>query len=424
MKNTLFDIHNADARNVADYIYGELITTSITSPPYFDMKDYGADDQIGFGQSYHQYLEDLKIVFSSIYKVTKNDGTLWIIIDTFKDKNGVVLLPFDLASKLKEIGWMLQDIIIWKKDKTVPWSSAGFVQRKFEYILFFSKSKNFKYHRDRVRIYDTKHLKKWWVRYPERYNPKGKALDEVWEFSIPTQGSWGDKYIRHFCPLPTDMIGNIIQLTTDEGDIVLDPFSGSGSVLVQAAYMKRKYVGFEINTKYIQMFKTYRQKTLASGTKKYEQLQADTSKQDDFENIILKLRCLKYARVLYNKTGKLFDTNPIKYIVVDDLGYSQETNKLKKVRYSIIYNHNLICSNEFISILHGMSTVTPLSKFGIEPVIELKSHVEDIHGGKSLYGYTSSNTNNTIGEVNIGAIPPKAHILSHIKVAVVESDFE
>lgn len=145
MKNRLFDVHNIDARKIADYIKDEVITTSITSPPYFDMKDYGLENQIGFGQTYQQYLEDLKSVFSSIYSITKNDGTLWIIIDTFKDKNGVVLLPFDLASKLKEIGWMIQDIIIWKKDKTVPWSSRGFVQRKFEYILFFSKSNNYKY---------------------------------------------------------------------------------------------------------------------------------------------------------------------------------------------------------------------------------------------------------------------------------------
>jgi DNA modification methylase len=424
MKNTLFDIHNADARNIADYIHGELVTTSITSPPYFDMKDYGSENQIGFGQTYQQYLEDLKGVFLNIHNVTKNDGTLWIIIDTFKDKNGVVLLPFDLASKLKEIGWMLQDIIVWKKDKTVPWSSTGFVQRKFEYILFFSKSNNFKYYRDRVRIYDTNHLKKWWVRYPERYNPKGKTLDEVWEFSIPTQGSWGDKYIRHFCPLPTDMIGNIIQLTTDESDIVLDPFSGSGSVLVQSAYMKRKYVGFELNPKYIEMFKNYLKKTLANGTRKYELLQSDTSNQGDFEKIILILRCLKYARVLYNKIGKLFETNPIDHIVVEDIGYSEERYKLKKVLYSVVYKHNLISSDKFTSTLHGIISVPPLSKFGIEPIIELKNNMENIHSSRALYGYTSSNTHNTIGKVKMGAIPPKALILSHIKVAVVESDFE
>jgi DNA modification methylase len=424
MKNTLFDIHNADARNIADYIHGEVITTTITSPPYFDMKDYGAENQIGFGQTYRQYLEDVKRVFSSIYKITKNDGTLWIIIDTFKDKNGVILLPFDLASKLKEIGWMLQDIIIWKKDKTVPWSSTGFVQRKFEYILFFSKSNIFKYHRDRVRIYDTKHLKKWWVRYPERYNPKGKALDEVWEFPIPTQGSWGDKYVKHFCPLPTDMIGNIIQLATDEGDVVLDPFSGSGSVLVQTAYMKRKYVGFELNPKYIQMFRSYLQNTIASGTKKYDLLQSDTSSQDDFENIILKLRCLKYARVLYNKIGKLFDINPINNIFVEDLGNSQERQKLKKVQYSVIYNHDIISSDEFISTLHGIVSVPPFSKFGIEPVLKLKSSLKDIHTNKPLYGYTASNTNYTIGKVKRDAIPSATVILSHIKVAVVESDFE
>lgn len=424
MKNILFDIHNVDARNIAAYIHEEVIASTITSPPYFDMKDYDADNQIGFGQTYHQYLEDLKKVFSSIYNITKDDGTLWIIIDTFKDKNGVVLLPFDLASKLKEIGWILQDIIIWKKDKTVPWSSVGFVQRKFEYILFFSKSNNFKYHRDRVRIYDTKHLKKWWVKYPERYNPKGKALDEVWEFSIPTQGSWGDKYIRHFCPLPTDMIGNIIQLATNEGDVVLDPFSGSGSVLAQAVYMKRKYIGFELNPKYIEMFKNYLKRTVISGKKKYLSLQLDATNQDDFEDIIIKLRCLKYARVLYNKTGKLFDTNPIQYIVVEDIGLSKEKYKLKKVLYCIIYKNNLINRQEFISKLNNLISVPPLSKFGIEPVIKLKNSLNKIDITKTLYGYTNTNTHYTIGKMKIDTIPKTARVLSPIKVAVVESDFE
>ena len=188
------------------------IQTTITSPPYFDMKDYGVEGQIGFGQKYEEYLNDLKSIFNYVFDYTKEDGTLWIIIDTFKRDNAVVTLPFDLVQKLKEVGWLLQEIIIWKKDKTVPWSSNGFMQRKFEYILFFSKYSSYKANKDNVRIYDTSQLKRWWVKYPERYNPKGKALDEIWEFPIPVQGSWGNEYIRHFCPLPKEMVATMISI--------------------------------------------------------------------------------------------------------------------------------------------------------------------------------------------------------------------
>lgn len=77
----------------------------------------------------------------------------------FKRDHAVVTLPFDLVQKLNSVGWKLQEIIIWKKDKTVPWSSKGFMQRKFEYVLFFSKQNNYKTNKDQVRIYDTQQLK-------------------------------------------------------------------------------------------------------------------------------------------------------------------------------------------------------------------------------------------------------------------------
>lgn len=122
-------ISNSDARKIADLKIKE-ITTTITSPPYFDMKDYGSKNQIGFGQTYKQYLDDLQKVFKNIYESTKDCGTLWIVIDTFKSEGKVVPLPFDLAAKLSEIGWLLQDVIIWKKDKTVPWLGKRFCSEK------------------------------------------------------------------------------------------------------------------------------------------------------------------------------------------------------------------------------------------------------------------------------------------------------
>ncbi len=154
-RNILNRVYNIDSRQILESIsQNSEIQTTITSPPYFDMKDYGSENQVGYGQKYEDYLNDLQNIFGQILRITKDDGTLWIVIDTFKRNNQVVSLPFDLANKLKDIGWFLQDIIIWKKDKTVPWSTNGFMQRKFEYILFFSKNIKYKSNKDKVRIFD------------------------------------------------------------------------------------------------------------------------------------------------------------------------------------------------------------------------------------------------------------------------------
>lgn len=220
----------------------------------------------------------------------------------------------------------------------MPWSRQGQTKNKFEYILLFSKSKKFKYYGDRVRIYNTKFLKKWWIRYPERYNPKGKALDEVWNYGIPIQGSWGNGYVKHFCPLPTDMIGNMIQLTSDEDDVILDPFAGTGSVLVQAAYMNRKYVGSELNREYINMFHNYFEKTFVKGSKNYELLKTGKYDQESFEKIILNLRALKYAKVIRYKLNK--DLKSILQLIHVKISKDlpKEKHKLIKVNYDILIN--------------------------------------------------------------------------------------
>ena len=416
---TINKIINEDSRYILEHLPNEkIVTTTITSPPYFDMKDYGHEDQIGFGQSYNDYLKDLQNAFKQIHTITKDDGTLWIIIDTFKKDGQVIPLPFDLSAKLTESGWLLQDIIIWKKDKTVPWSANGFVQRKFEYILFFSKSKKFNYYKDRVRIYDTSHLKKWWVKYPERYNPKGKALDEVWEYPIPIQGSWGKKYIKHFCPLPTDMVGNMIQLTSNENEIIFDPFSGSGSVLSQASFMKRQYLGFELNSSYIEMFKNYLEKMNSKGQKKYE-LFTENKNQYEFEEIIINLRALKYAKVLLARIKKLIGKNDI-LIKVDILGESSIKHKIRKVQYSIIGETN---REELNTLFDEIKIKPPLSKFGIEPHIEYFSNLVDI-SDTLLYAYTETNTHCTLGQIDIKKLSKKVKILSSIKVELNENDYD
>src|SRR5262249_915450 len=151
-----------------------------------------------FGQSYEQYLNDLKDVFGTIHARTKSAGSLWVVTDTLKPDGEMRLLPFDLAYKLKEVGWKLQDIIIWNKDKTLSWSHQGKLRNIFEYVAFFSKTDRFNYFLNGIRNIDE--LREWWVRYPERYSPNGKAPTRTWNIPIPRQGSWGNNWVRHFCP--------------------------------------------------------------------------------------------------------------------------------------------------------------------------------------------------------------------------------
>jgi DNA modification methylase len=414
-KDILNKIHNLDSRLILNIIPKSIkVQTTITSPPYFDMKDYGAENQVGYGQNYDDYLDDLKNIFENVFKITKDDGTLWIIIDTLKRNNQVVTLPFDLANTLKKVGWIFQDIIIWKKDKTVPWSTNGFMQRKFEYILFFSKSATYKNNKDRVRLFDTTQLKKWWVKYPERYNPKGKALDEIWEFPIPVQGSWGDEYIRHFCPLPKEMVATMIQISTDENDVVLDPFAGSGTVLSQSAYMRRKYIGFELNSEYIEMFNAYLKKTFIDSRKEYE-LSEQNKDQNLFEEQILNLRALKFARVLLNHIEKETNKNDLK-IYVSIIGKSIQKNKSILVENIIIGQVDKI---EMSSLIKAIIAKRPLSKYGIEPKFEFVEKI--MLDTKKYFGYSRTNSYSYIKDMDINS--NKTKVISNIKVDLNEKDY-
>lgn len=407
-------VYNGDSRCLLEILpEGVQVQTTITSPPYFDMKDYGVEGQVGFGQKYEEYLEDLKEIFAQIYTVTKDDGTLWIVIDTFKRDHAVVTLPFDLVQKLNSVGWKLQEIIIWKKDKTVPWSSKGFMQRKFEYVLFFSKQNNYKTNKDQVRIYDTQQLKKWWVKYPERYNPKGKALDEIWEFPIPVQGSWGTEYIRHFCPLPKEMVATMISISTDEEDVVFDPFAGSGAVMSQSAYMKRTYLGIEINPQYINMFEAYLKSTIESGKKEYYSYM-NTMDQVAFETIIQNLRALKYGRILLNNIEKDYGINDLKIYV--QRTESSISSKIK-VEYTFIGRQ---LDDEFYRMISTYTNRPPLSKYGIIPTFKCGIDLSMLN--IEIYMYSKTNSHSYLRDCNY--MDSKVKIISPIKVDLYEKDFE
>lgn len=412
-------VHPINAKEL-DTIIGKrkLINVTITSPPYFNLKDYGVKGQIGYGQKYREeYIPDLKTVFDKVYKVTEDNGSLWVIIDAFRKGKEVVPLPFDFAEAIKPIGWTLKEVIIWEKDRTVPWAHHGQMRSLFEYILVFAKSEEFKFRIDRVRSFEN--LKQWWVKYPERYNPKGKLPGSIWNYDIPTQGSWGNGILRHFCPLPEAMIERILTITTDEKDVVLDPFAGSGTVLLQADAMKRKFMGFELNETYIKMFESIHAATKKEKRKEYEAGSEARNRQKKFERLIYDLRALKYARMIYKEIGKTCSTHPIRVYVNTISRRAKGKDKLMEVEYHLLLPDTLN-ANDAGNLLNEVSVKAPLSKYGIVP--QFRYHRDSaafaqLLNRRNLYLYTKTNTYNTQGKYD-GEFGKQDVIVSPLKVEV------
>lgn len=422
-KDLYNSVHVGDSRILAVSLPDESINLTVTSPPYFDLKDYGPKGQIGFGQNYEEYLEDLKKLFAEVHRATKPDGSLWLVVDTFRRDQEVFPLPFDIAAKLKTCGWSLRDIIIWKKERTVPWVAPGTTRKIFEYILVLTKgTASFKY--DPTKYRQTTDLKRWWVRYPERYNPKGKAPEEIWSYDIPTQGSWGTSYVSHFCPLPSELVARIIQLTTVKGDVVLDPFSGSGTVPTVSRLLDRTYVGFELNSKYVEMFKKHLANELQKKAQHALDFAVDTA-QEDFEKTIVSLRILKYGRLLLRK---LKDVLPNEHLQV--FAYSTSKKPEKKFKYYsaeyVIFLRQKKLNAVARSAIEAIIDIAPLSKFGIQPEITFinsRTEFTEKRQKQKYFSYTHFNSHRHAGALKFDEVgSSKNQLFSPIELSVEEPD--
>ena len=372
-KSDLFKFHLKDARDLTKVIHSNIVDVTITSPPYGSLKNYGDfEGQIGYKQKYEEeYLTDLQNIFKDIFDVTKDTGSLWIIVNTFKERGKFRLLPFNLTNRLEEVGWKLRDIIIWDKTKTLPWSRKGQLRNTFEYILFLTKTKKFKYYIKKIKKFE---FQEWWIKYPERYNPQGKTPTNIWIFPIPTQGSWSNGYIRHFCPFPSELVERILLLTTDEGDVVLDPFAGSGIVLAQAECMRRKYVGFDLKKEYIQMFrKDIRPEMKFWWSQRRQHIEALEEGRGTLEDTIKKLRQVKFPKtvikeLLRQKPAWAHDGFPVNTVFAISNRSPTKTNnerhKFMKETLYLVFEHE-IDKGQVITDLNEILRRPPLSKYGI-----------------------------------------------------------
>ena len=265
----------------------------VTSPPYYGLRDYGGEDnQIGQEQSPEQYIETMVDVFRKVRDVLTDDGTLWLNIGDsyynyrkdgcipkqtfsnnrqdlpkttprrsnklvgYKDKD-LIGIPWMLAFALRADGWYLRQDIIWHKPNPMPESVRDRCTKAHEYIFLLSKSKYYYYDQEAIK----EPAKDWGTRDRSKgkYHNPGTGLQphsgltksytkrnkrSVWSINKkPYKGA-------HFATYPEELIEPCILAGSEKGDIILDPFMGSGTTAAVAKKNSRAYIGCELHEEY------------------------------------------------------------------------------------------------------------------------------------------------------------------------------
>lgn len=425
-----FTIHCGDARRLDLFLspYSSppqpLLTTTITSPPYGGLKDYGHKDQIGYGQREDEYLVDVRRVLRSVHDHTRPDGSLWLVVDSLRPRvrDGEVqrmqLLPFQLVQEAERVGWILRDVIVWLKDKTLPWSSRGRMRNGFEYVLFFVKTPAFKYHVDRLR--EPTDLEQWWVRYPERYNPQGKAPSNVWAVPIPVQGSWANTAIQHACPLPADLVERMLLLSTDEGDVVLDPFAGSGVAVAEAQRLARRGVGVELVERHIEAFHSTVLPEIME-RRGVDRIQELRERSEDLRRTILDLRAVKYPKVVMLRSRDGDPTLPRPFAVY---GLRRPGPNFEVEVVIVLADGDLERREDYLEAMRRSIRRAPASKFGISPRLRVVGMAElpRLHRGRRLHAYVGGLTHRARGRCTTRNIHEWAAQPSRYNVPLVVSN--
>lgn len=271
-----WSILNSDVREGLKQLPDESIQLTVTSPPYFRLRNYsGGVGEIGRETTVDRYISSLVSVFGILKDKTKQDGLLFLNLgDTYVDGQ-LAGVPWRVALALQEVGWVLRSDIIWHKPNAMPSSIKNRPTVDHEYVFMFSKAKQYKYNQDSIRephvtfSENSKmrggraHLGKRGGtpekgknagnsnlhdgRWDQAFHPKGRNKRTVW--SIPLGKFRG----AHFAVFPEKLVETCVLAGSDPGDLVCDPFAGSGTTGVVSLKLGRQFVGIELNTEYSKM---------------------------------------------------------------------------------------------------------------------------------------------------------------------------
>lgn len=259
-----------DALTVLRTLPDKCCRCCVTSPPYFNLRDYGVSGQIGLEPTMQEYIARLVEVFAEVKRVLTDDGTLWVnIADSYsgsgkgaalypenakKYKQGtntgscgvaaitknkydlpnknLMGIPWRLAFALQDSGWILRQDIIWSKSNCMPESVRDRCTKSHEYIFLFAK---------RQRYY-----------FNCENNTGKRRMRSVWNMATTATGGG----ITHYAKFPDELAERCILCGTAEGDVVLDPFAGSGTTCRVANRYGRQYIGIDLNPAYCKAAET------------------------------------------------------------------------------------------------------------------------------------------------------------------------
>jgi DNA modification methylase len=281
---------------------GVKVQTCVTSPPYYGLRDYGHDGQLGLEETPEQYITAMVEVFRCVWDVLEDDGTLWLNIgDSYNGSGGqgtkpnimskeaaegrggkaikvdgikpkdLIGIPWMMAFALRAEGWYLRQDIIWHKPNPMPESVTDRCTKAHEYIFLMSKSQKYYYDADAIKEeanedsgfakQRAKGIDTW------KYNNTSERIAQTGQtIEASTFGEIGKRNKRsvwtvttkpyagaHFAVFPSDLIEPCILAGAPVGGIVLDPFMGSGTTAQVAQNLGRQYIGCELNPDYCQL---------------------------------------------------------------------------------------------------------------------------------------------------------------------------
>jgi DNA modification methylase len=219
------------------------VTLFVTSPPYWNLKDYGHSGQIG-DSGYEEYLEALARVWDQCFLKARDGAVLVVNVNSRRHRKRFYPIAFDVARTIR--GWKLWDHLVWYVPNALP-QPNHYMERlfdnKFESLLVFIKgdADRYKFHKPRVP-------QKYAVADPRAHkkNQRGRCIGNV--IRIPAYRPPNVKELGyHVAAYPEELAALLVESFSDPGDTVLDPFLGSGTTLKVARVMERKGIGFELN---------------------------------------------------------------------------------------------------------------------------------------------------------------------------------
>lgn len=273
-------ILQGDCLDVLGNIPDNSVHCCVTSPPYYNLRDYGHEKQIGMEDSPSQYIARLVAVFNQVRRILRDDGTLWLNMgDSYATKKiarkepylkykDLMGMPWRVAFALQDAGWYLRQDVIWNKPNAMPESTDDRCTKAHEYIFILSKLPNYYYDAESIKEPAVTVDRKKWTdnkqdkqrghgrrhagfngRYAERIAaegpPKTRNRRDVWTVATrPFRGA-------HFATFPPQLIEPCILAGSPVGGLVLDPFAGSGTVALVAKNNGRGSLNIEINPDYI-----------------------------------------------------------------------------------------------------------------------------------------------------------------------------